>query len=228
MQVFAGHSSPVSVGQFTPDGKRVITASEDGSLIFWDPRETAPVFKLSSSDGRFALDGGITSLSVNPASTLAVVGGADGGLRVVNLRKGEVVGALDGHTAGESVEAITFLEWAGGPQSGTGGGGVVATGGTDGKICIWDLGTMKLRATLEHADSVTSLHPHPAPKSHLFTSSSADGTLKTWDAKTAQIQHDHTGHAGPVLGAALGFGEGGKRVVVSAGDDSACLVFETD
>ena len=31
-----------------------------------------------------------------------------------------------------------------------GSGGVVVTGGTDGKACIWDLGTMRLRATLEH------------------------------------------------------------------------------
>lgn len=89
---------------------------------------------------------GITSLAVNPASTLAVVGGASGSLRVVSLSKGEVVGALGGHTEGDSVEAVQFVD-LGGPG---GGSGVVVTGATDGKACIWDLSTMRLRATMEH------------------------------------------------------------------------------
>ena len=70
-----------------------------------DPRSPNPVFKLTASDGRFNLEG-ITSLSVNSSSTLVVVGGVSGGVRVVSLSKGEVVGALDGHKEGESVEAV--------------------------------------------------------------------------------------------------------------------------
>ena len=147
MQVFAGHTGPVQTGAFTPDGKRIVTADADGTLIFWDPRSTAPVFKLTPTDARFDL-GSITSLAVNPASTLAVVGGAEGGVRVVSLSKGEVVSALGGHKEGESVEAVVFVDLTGSGQAGT--GGTVVTGGTDGKACIWDLGTMRLRATLEH------------------------------------------------------------------------------
>ena len=147
MQVFAGHTGPVQTGAFTPDGKRIITADADGTLIFWDPRSTAPVFKLTPTDARFDL-GSITALAVNPASTLAVVGGAEGGVRVVSLSKGEVVSALGGHKEGESVEAVVFVDLTGAGQAGT--GGTVVTGGTDGKACIWDLGTMRLRATLEH------------------------------------------------------------------------------
>lgn len=158
MQVFAGHTAPVACGDFTPDGKRIITADAEGTLIFWDPRSPSPVFKLTPTDARFALDG-ITSLAVNPASTLAVVGGASGGVRVISLSKGEVVGALAGHQDGESVEAVEFVEL--GPLSGTApaaSGGVVVTGGTDGKACIWDLSTMRLRATLEHEVRFSVFH----------------------------------------------------------------------
>lgn len=113
--------------------------------MFWDPRSPTPIFKLTPQDARFDM-GGITSLAVNPSSTLAVAGGASGSLRVVSLSKGEVVGALGGHAEGDSVEAMQFID-----LTGTGGGsGVVVTGGTDGKACIWDLSTMRLRATLEH------------------------------------------------------------------------------
>lgn len=145
MQVFAGHGGPVQSGLFTPDGKRILTGSSDGSLIFWDPRSPTPLWKLSSTDARFGLEGGVISIAINPASTLAVVGGAEGGVRVINLVKGEVVGALEGHKEGDSVESIEFVDVA------ASGAGVVATGATDGKISIWDLGTMRLRTSMEHS-----------------------------------------------------------------------------
>lgn len=65
---------------------------------------------------------------------------------MISLSKGDIVGALEGHREGESVEAVRFIDLAG---SGI-GSGVVITGGTDGKACIWDLTTMRLRATLDH------------------------------------------------------------------------------
>lgn len=75
-----------------------------------------------------------------------MVGGAAGGVRVVSLSKGEVVGPLGGHTEGDSIEAVQFVDIAG---SNT-GPGVAVTGATDGKACIWDLSTMRLRSTLQH------------------------------------------------------------------------------
>lgn len=147
MQVFAGHTGPVQCGDFTPDGKRIVTADADGTLIYWDPRSPSPLFKLTATDARFDLDS-ITALAINPASTVAVAGGTNGGVRVVSLSKGEVVGALGGHKEGESIESVVFVDLAAVGQAGS--GGIVVTGGTDGKACIWDLGTMRLRATLEH------------------------------------------------------------------------------
>lgn len=217
MQVFAGHVSSVVCGEFTPDGKRILTADADGTLIFWDPRSPAPLWKITPDDGRFDLDG-ITSLAVNPASTIAVVGGASGGIRVINLSKGDIVGSLAAHKEGESVEAIAFVGVAGTAE-------VVVTGSTDGKACVWDLNTLKIRNALEHEEPVTCLVPLPAPKSHLVISGSADNTLRTWDIRTGALIKEHRGHRGPVLGAAVGH-DGSS--VLSAGDDGACLVFTTE
>ena len=69
---------------------------------------------------------------------------------------------------------------------------------------------------------MTSLHVHPS-RPHLVVSASADGTLRTWDARTGALVKEHTGHTGPINQAALALG-GAK--VLTAGDDGACLVFD--
>jgi len=47
MQVFSGHTAPVTCGGFTPDGKAVITGSEDSTIIIWDPKTGAAVTKFT-------------------------------------------------------------------------------------------------------------------------------------------------------------------------------------
>ncbi|KAG8830893.1 hypothetical protein FRC17_004108, partial [Serendipita sp. 399] len=85
MQVFASHTGPVNIGNFIPSGKRIITGDAEGTLIYWDPRSTSPLWKLNSSDERFGLTGGVISVGVNKEGTIAVVGGAEGGVKVVTL-----------------------------------------------------------------------------------------------------------------------------------------------
>ncbi|GJJ08630.1 hypothetical protein Clacol_002849 [Clathrus columnatus] len=194
MQVLASHTGPVNTGCFTPDGKRILTGSQ--VLLLTTPSSETPILKLTPADGRFSLETGITALAINSSNALAIVGGAEGGVRVVSLVKGDVVGSLEGHTEGESIEAVAWMSYAGAE--------VALTGGTDGKICLWDLGAMRLRITMEHADSITSLHPHQAPSTHLLTSSSSDKTLRTWDVRTGTVVKEHKGHHGPVLAASLG------------------------
>jgi len=53
MNVFAGHSATVTAGQFTPDGKKIVSASEDMSLIVWDPKVATQTLKIS---GNFEID----------------------------------------------------------------------------------------------------------------------------------------------------------------------------
>ena len=73
-------------------------------------------------------------------------------------------------------------------------------------------------------DAVTGLLAHPT-KPHLVISSSADHTLRTWDARAGDLVREHKGHQEPINGAALG--QGGE-IVVSGSDDGACLVFGTE
>ena len=145
MNVFSGHMDIVTCGRFSPDGKSIISASTDGSLIGWLPTDPNPQTKVTANDTRFNLDGGIIAIAVNPAGTLAVAGGAAGGVRVVNLSNGQVIGSFEAHKEGESVECVSFL-----PEGSIGQGpaGVVVTGGTDGVLNVIDLTTMRIRNTI--------------------------------------------------------------------------------
>lgn len=89
MNVFNGHSGPVTSGMFTPDGKKIVTVSEDASLIVWDPKTASAVHRITSEDARFHSDV-ITCLAINKESTLAMTGSADGTAKLVNIHSGNV------------------------------------------------------------------------------------------------------------------------------------------
>jgi len=139
-------------------GKKILTASEDSTLILWDPRTGESVHKLTGADARFRLDGGINCLAINPASTVAIVGGAEGGLRAVNLVQGTVLAQMEGHEEGASIEQVAFNEipTVGGASAGA-SVTVVVSVGVDGRVCTWEASGFKLRSTGSHEVSLALL-----------------------------------------------------------------------
>lgn len=177
LHVLSGHISSVTCGRFTPDGavsplpfpfplftakplsscagKKIVTCSEDSMLILWDPRTGEPIHKLLPADGRFRLDGGINCVAVNSAGTVAICGGAQGGLRAVNLVQGTVLAQMAGHEEGTSIEATAFSEV---PIAGAATVTVLVSVGTDGRVCTWEANTFKLRTTGLHEVRPSSCH----------------------------------------------------------------------
>jgi hypothetical protein len=161
MQVFSSHTETSTSGYFSPNGKLLITISADSSLCVYDPRENAPLLRLAPHQtpnfGKF--EDGLTALAVSPASNLIAIGGADGGIRIINLPAGNVVGRFPGHAQGESVEGLAFMDILG--LAGPGGDGstkglLLVSAGTDGKAIIWDVTTGKPRAEVHHEVRVAS------------------------------------------------------------------------
>ncbi|KAJ3123080.1 hypothetical protein HK098_002229 [Nowakowskiella sp. JEL0407] len=207
MNVFSGHTDSITCGGFTPDGKSIISGSEDGTLIIWDPRTAAALFKFNADDRRFVTSS-ITSLAVSLDSTLCLVGSAEGQARLIHVGNGKILEAFDGHS--ESIESIAFCKSL----------PLVATSSVDGSICLWDLTTMRIRHTCRHDDAVTKVVWHPTQP--LLFSSSLDKTVKLWDARTGECLKVWKGHQDAVLDIAVS-ADGQK--VVSGSDDGTLLVF---
>lgn len=165
MATFYSHTAAVTRGEFLPNGKYLITASEDCSVCLWNPSaSSAPIMKLTPGSttnfGNFggeAEGGGITALAVAPASNLCAIGGSNGAIRIVNLPQGNVVGQLKGHTKDESVEGLAFMDILGLAGPGKNGEAPSSTKGlllvscaTDGKAIVWDVTTGTARVEVAH------------------------------------------------------------------------------
>ncbi|KAK4702953.1 ribosome assembly protein SQT1, partial [Phenoliferia sp. Uapishka_3] len=232
LHVLSGHIDSVTCGRFTPDGlfslfiegyisnavlaksgKKIVTCSADSVLILWDPRTGEAVHKLLPADARFRLDGGINAVAINTAGTVAICGGAQGGLRAVNLVQGTVLAQMAGHEDGSSIEAVAFSEV---PVSGAASVTVLVSVGTDGRVCTWEANNFKLRSTGLHEDAVTSIAF--APGTTHFVTASADKTLKVWDYRRGSCEQTLLGHRDVIHSCAIS--RDGK-LIVSGGDDCA-------
>lgn len=227
MNVFSGHTGSVTSGRFTPDGRKLVSTSDDGSLIVWDPRSAAVLAKVGDDDTRFALVGGITSLCISPDSRLVVVGGAAGGVRVVSIANLDtsgtvsVVGTLEGHAEGESVESVEFVDLVpaaapgpfAGPTSHT--STHIVSAATDGKAITWDLTNGKARGEALHEAAITKMIVHP--HTPLFTTSSVDHKIRTFDARSMQAVGVQHGFTDGVLDVAVGVDDGITQGAESGG-----------
>ncbi|KAG4910666.1 Angio-associated migratory cell protein [Glycine soja] len=105
LNTFIGHGDSVTCGDFTPDGKIICTGSDDATLRIWNPKtgESTHVVR-----GHPYHTEGLTCLTINSTSTLALSGSKDGSVHIVNITTGRVVdnNALASHS--DSIECVGF------------------------------------------------------------------------------------------------------------------------
>ncbi|ORY30692.1 WD40 repeat-like protein [Rhizoclosmatium globosum] len=158
MNVFTGHSASVLCGQFTPDGKSIVSVMTKSATV----KQT-----FQSTDARF--------LNGNPVTSLVVLaGGQDGSACLVHLGSGKVLGSVS--KAEDSVESCGFSTHL----------PVGSVASIDGTIALWDITTMRLRSTFRHPKGITKTHfLKTAP---LMLSASLDKTVRLWDLRTGTYQ----------------------------------------
>ena len=100
LQVFVGHDKGgVTAGNFTPDGKWVVSVGQDGTCRVWAPKKgiCKHVFRLmDNSEGEDGPGAGLTCLAVGGGSDgqLALCGGEDGKAYVVHVSGKKLVATL--------------------------------------------------------------------------------------------------------------------------------------
>jgi WD40 repeat protein/serine/threonine protein kinase len=163
------HGQDIWCLAFSPDGQRLASASNDGTVKLWrwDPtrlgQSQEPLCKLPVRRW-----GHTNRVAFSPDSERVVTGGEENTVKIWNARTGQEIQTIRGHTG--DVLAVTVS-----PD-----GRWLASAGEDTTVRLWDATTGKLRHTLRgHTSIVSSLAF--SPDSRRLVSGSRDWTAKVWD-----------------------------------------------
>jgi WD40 repeat protein len=163
------HSMQIWAMTFSPDGKRLATASNDGTVRVWawDPERLGPEQK-SQIKLDVLVDGYGNRVAFSSDNERLATGGEGNTLKIWNAKTGDLQKTLVGHTG--DVFAVAFSR----------DGRWLASAGADTTVRIWDAKSWKLCHTLRgHTSLVMSLAFSPDSRS--LASGSRDRTMKVWD-----------------------------------------------
>ena len=208
---------------FSPDGKRLLSGSWDGTLgtlKLWD-LETGRALRTLTAHSATGQTAGITSVAFSPdgkrllSGSDAFPGSDDFTLNLWDAATGKEIRTFtrtwlekDGHICGETSVAFS-------PD-----GKRLLSGSYDRTLKLWDAETgADLRTFIGHTEHFTSVAF--SPDSTRLLSGSADKTLKLWDAATGAEVRTFTGHSAWV--SSVAFSPDGKRLLSGSGDETLKL-----
>jgi WD40 repeat protein len=197
-----GHTATVNNAQFSPDGQRVVTASNDRTARVW---EAATGKLIAELRGHTAM---VNNAQFSADGQRIVTASDDRTARVWEATTGKLIAQLKGHT--DSVSSAQF--------SANGQWVITATrkirlGSTDSTACVWEATTGKLIAELKgHTDVVYSAQF--SPDGQRIVTASYDRTVRIWEAATGKLITQFKGRNGSVY--SVQFSPDGQRVVTSS------------
>jgi WD40 repeat protein len=226
----------VRSAKFSPDGRRIVTASEDGTLRVCEG-ETGEVIAVLRGH-----TGAVSSAVFSPDGHRIVTGSRDGTVKVWDAENGRALLSLE--TRGSNLSVLPS------PDSRN-----ILTTLNDGSSQLWEAASGRLIFSIKDAfgaafspdgttivtisghtakllDSMTSLeiarlegHKGPvvsavfSPDGHRIVTASNDNTVRIWEARTGSPLFTLVGHTDALSGAA--FGPDGKFIVTASFDYTA-------
>jgi WD40 repeat protein/serine/threonine protein kinase len=182
----------------TPDGKRIITGSDIGTVMIWDAIDGQKLCEIND-----AFIGRATRIAVTPDGKRLVTGEGST-LRTWDAASGRQLQDFTRDTGGVDLDSIVV----------TPDGQRIITGG-DGMTKIWDMASGRELLTLKgHAGGILSLAV--TPDRQRIVTGGADGTARLWDAVSGGELIVFKGHAGKVHSVAVT--PDGQRIITGSED----------
>ncbi|HYV38869.1 MAG TPA: protein kinase [Gemmataceae bacterium] len=200
-----GHLAKVRQVVYSPDGERLASVSDNGTIKLWDLKKAKAIATLTGHKGQ------VWQVAISPNNRWLASAGVDHTIKLWDAHTGKTLHTLEGHKG--EVRHIAFS-----PD-----GNQLASASTDKTVKLWDPATGKESFTLTgHQAEVWHLAYSPDTKSHLLASASKDKTIGLWDTQTGQEKATLRGHTGYAWHVA--FSPDGTRLASAAGADVRHLI----
>lgn len=225
-----GHEEGVNAASWSPDGRYIVSASDDRTARVWDVESGQPLATLGrarSATSAFnahgiAVDaaepvwendghtGFVFAAQFNPQGSLVATASFDESVRFWDVRTGRSVAALAAHH--EPIVSAGFNH----------DGTLLVTASADGLARLWDVASRQCLRTLVATEPRAPLtHAQFAPNSRYVLVGALDSSLRLWDYARERCVKTYTGHVSKRFCSVAAF----ARPPSSSGDKTAPLLF---
>ena len=201
LRTLSGHADQLYTPRFTPDGTKLVTASQAGVVKVWDI-ETGAARELAGHTDV------VVGIEVSHDGRFVASASDDTTVRLWNLSTGDEVRVFRGHT--DMVNAVAFS-----PD-----GRWLASASYDQTVRVWDVETgRELHRLCKHAGFVWAVAF--SPDGRLLASAGGDATVRVWEVETGDERLALAGHSGVVWSVA--FAPDGSRLASGGWDKTVRL-----